>query len=158
MGRQHAKDARPSNPIRMYPPPRGPHAHSPQMSQDTDPVLLSATLAQLPRLRGLHVIGCPRISHTTVLRALSYTPDLRELSFTIFVSLPLSDPFPFPHFSNSHLRTLYFLLSTSLFPPLHIYPSTSVPLIPPSSLFSPASSLAFPRGMPSPYAAVGSAR
>ncbi|KAF8558701.1 hypothetical protein OG21DRAFT_1379922, partial [Imleria badia] len=58
------------------------------MSQDTDANVLNATLAQLPRLRGLHVIGCSRISHITVLKALSHTPDLRELSLTIFVSLP----------------------------------------------------------------------
>jgi hypothetical protein len=63
------------------------------MSQDTDATVLNATLAQLPRLRGLHLIGCPRITHTTVLRALAHTPDLRELSFTIFVGLCISVPF-----------------------------------------------------------------
>ncbi|KAF8128660.1 hypothetical protein EV363DRAFT_1451638 [Boletus edulis] len=56
------------------------------MSQDMDATVLNATLAHLPRLRGLHVIGCPRITHITVLKALSHTPDIRELSFTIFPS------------------------------------------------------------------------
>ena len=64
------------------------------MSQDTDAAMLNATLAQLPRLRGLHVIGCPRITHITILKALSHTPDLRELSLTIFVSFSISRPVP----------------------------------------------------------------
>ena len=62
------------------------HAHDPQMAQDLDATALDAILAHLPRLRGLHVIGCPRVTHSTVLRALSHTPDLNELSLTIFVS------------------------------------------------------------------------
>ncbi|KIJ63567.1 hypothetical protein HYDPIDRAFT_40977 [Hydnomerulius pinastri MD-312] len=62
------------------------------MSHDIDGSVLNNTLAQLPRLRGLHVIGCPRITHTAVLRALSQTPDLRELSFTIFPTQETTPP------------------------------------------------------------------
>ncbi|KAF9224869.1 hypothetical protein BS17DRAFT_779199 [Gyrodon lividus] len=74
------------------------------MSQDIDEFVLNNTLAELPRLRGLHVIGCPRITHTVVLKALSHTPDLRGLSFTIFptqeTSLP---PFTYPTPLLTHL-------------------------------------------------------
>ncbi|KAG9308353.1 hypothetical protein JVU11DRAFT_12119 [Chiua virens] len=69
------------------------------MAQDMDPTVLNTTLAQLPRLRGLHVINCPRISHSIVLKALSHTPDLNELSFSIFpcqeTTLPTLN-FPLP--------------------------------------------------------------
>ncbi|KAN0094643.1 hypothetical protein V8E55_002930 [Tylopilus felleus] len=69
------------------------------MAQDMDATVLNATLAQLPRLRGLHVIGCPRITHIIVLKALTHTPDLRELTFTIFPSQENALPtlnFPVP--------------------------------------------------------------
>ncbi|KAF8836995.1 hypothetical protein BDN67DRAFT_936054 [Paxillus ammoniavirescens] len=69
------------------------------MSQDIDGTMLNITLAQLPRLRGLHIIGCPRVTHTVVLKALSHTPDLRELSFTIFPTQETSPPpltYPMP--------------------------------------------------------------
>ncbi|KAF8550089.1 hypothetical protein OG21DRAFT_512202 [Imleria badia] len=61
-------------------------------SYEMDITVLIPTLAQLPRLRGLHVISNYRISHLTVLKALSHTPDLRELSFTIFRSREVSLP------------------------------------------------------------------
>lgn len=134
------------------------HTHMSQMAQDMDATVLNATLAQLPRLRGLHVIGCPRITHIIVLKALTHTPDLRELTFTIFVRISLSHPIPFPHTSNSHLKKTPFLPSISPFPLLLIYPLTSVPLILASPPSSPASSRVFPREMPLPYVAVGSAR
>ncbi|KIK97307.1 hypothetical protein PAXRUDRAFT_825067 [Paxillus rubicundulus Ve08.2h10] len=69
------------------------------MSQDIDASVLDNTLAQLHRLRGLHVIGCSRVTHTVVLKALSHTPDLRELSFTIFPTQETSLPpltYPMP--------------------------------------------------------------
>jgi len=42
-------------------------------------------LSQLPRLLGLHIIGCPKVDHVAVLRLVSYTPLLESLSLTTTV-------------------------------------------------------------------------
>jgi hypothetical protein len=61
------------------------------MSQEVNGVILEALLPMLPRLRGLHIIGCSKASHLVVIKAAAaYTPLLKELSFTIFVC-PLLD-------------------------------------------------------------------
>ena len=56
------------------------------MSQEANGVVLEALLPSLPHLRGLHVIGCPKASHSVVIPAVvAHAPLLKELSFTIFV-------------------------------------------------------------------------
>lgn len=56
------------------------------MSQEVDGIFLEALLPLLPRLRGLHVIGCPKALHTAVIKAATtHTPSLKEFSFTVFV-------------------------------------------------------------------------
>ncbi|KAH7883008.1 hypothetical protein F5I97DRAFT_1930608 [Phlebopus sp. FC_14] len=72
------------------------------MSHDIESSILHATLEHLPRLRGLHIIGCLKLTHSVVLRALSHTPDLRELSLTIFPSIP-TPPLPSTVPSLTHL-------------------------------------------------------
>ncbi|KAH7906943.1 hypothetical protein BJ138DRAFT_558559 [Hygrophoropsis aurantiaca] len=52
-------------------------------SPDLHESILDATVAQLPRLRGLHVIGCPKIGHASMLQAVMHTPLLEDLSLTI---------------------------------------------------------------------------
>lgn len=84
------------------------------MSQDLDTAMFNGVLAQLPRLRGLHVINCPRITHAAVLTALVHTPDLLELSFSLFVGLSLI-PSPHPHPQHSRPKKTRSLNST---PPL----------------------------------------
>jgi hypothetical protein len=39
-------------------------------------------LAALPALTGLHIIQCPRVDHTAVLRLTAHTPQLESLAFT----------------------------------------------------------------------------
>ena len=57
-----------------------------QMSQEVNDVVLEAMLPMLPRLRGLHIIGCSKASHSVVIKAAeAHAPLLKELSFTIFV-------------------------------------------------------------------------
>jgi len=46
--------------------------------------ILESALTQVPRLLGLHIIGCPRVDYTTVLRCSAHTPLLESLSFTAF--------------------------------------------------------------------------
>ncbi|OAX42222.1 hypothetical protein K503DRAFT_734052 [Rhizopogon vinicolor AM-OR11-026] len=59
------------------------------MSQEVNGVVLEALLPMLPRLRGLHVIGCSKASHLVVIKAVAaHTPLLKELSFTIFEITP----------------------------------------------------------------------
>jgi hypothetical protein len=52
--------------------------------------VLENALAQLPKLRSLHVVSCPKADHNVVLRVVRYTPDLQNLSFSTSVS-----PVPF---------------------------------------------------------------
>lgn len=59
------------------------------MSQEVNGIFLEALLPLLPRLRGLHVIGCPKASHTVVIKAATtHTPLLKEFSFTVFENTP----------------------------------------------------------------------
>ncbi|CCM01840.1 uncharacterized protein FIBRA_03910 [Fibroporia radiculosa] len=50
--------------------------------QDLSECILESTLANLPKLTGLHVVNCMKIDHNIVLRLVSYTPRLESLSFT----------------------------------------------------------------------------
>ena len=60
-----------------------------QMSTDLNVGVLESALACLPSLRGLHVIGCPKVDHAAVLRLVSHTPLLESLAVTIPVQLQL---------------------------------------------------------------------
>lgn len=65
--------------------------------------VLESILDHLPNLVGLHVVGCPKVDHTVVLRQASKTPLLQSLSLTTSESTcPLSLPPP----SLRHLRHL----------------------------------------------------
>lgn len=55
------------------------------MSAELNEGVLESTLRQLPHLRGLHVVSCPKVDHATVLKLTSYTPLLESLSFTATV-------------------------------------------------------------------------
>jgi hypothetical protein len=59
------------------------------MSQEVNGIFLEELLPLLPRLRGLHVIGCSKAPHTVVIKAATtHTPSLKEFSFTIFENTP----------------------------------------------------------------------
>ncbi|KAF8888789.1 hypothetical protein BD779DRAFT_1522597 [Infundibulicybe gibba] len=45
--------------------------------------ILGATLSQLPKLAGLHIVGCAGFGHGMILQLLNSTPLLQNLSFTI---------------------------------------------------------------------------
>ncbi|KAG5652656.1 hypothetical protein H0H81_004212 [Sphagnurus paluster] len=67
--------------------------------------VLEAALIHLPRLLGLHVMGCPSIDHVKVMKLVSQTPMLESLAFSITeTATPPTLPFPPP--SLSHLRHL----------------------------------------------------
>ncbi|KAI0372450.1 hypothetical protein BV20DRAFT_1062018 [Pilatotrama ljubarskyi] len=53
--------------------------------------ILETVLPNLPNLTRLHVVGCPKVDHTAVLRLLSHTPNLESLAFTCYES---SRPLP----------------------------------------------------------------
>ncbi|KAF8805610.1 hypothetical protein BYT27DRAFT_7142389 [Phlegmacium glaucopus] len=52
------------------------------MINDLNEVVLESALTSLANLVGLHVVGCPKIDHITVLRMVSHTPLLESLSLT----------------------------------------------------------------------------
>lgn len=60
-----------------------------QTINDLNEVVLESALTLLTNLVGLHIVGCPKIDHTTVLRLVSHTPLLKNLSLTTTVG---SDP------------------------------------------------------------------
>ena len=47
--------------------------------------IFQSTLAHLPNLVGLHVIGCPKLDHIVMLEQASQTPLLESLSLTVSV-------------------------------------------------------------------------
>jgi hypothetical protein len=59
------------------------------MSNELNEVVLESALSCLPRLRGLHVVGCPKVDHLAVLRLVSHTPLLESLAVTIPVRLKI---------------------------------------------------------------------
>ncbi|KAF9531047.1 hypothetical protein CPB83DRAFT_918574 [Crepidotus variabilis] len=74
---------------------------------------LKATLSHLPNLRGLHVVGCPKVDHTAVLRQVSQTPLLESLAMTTSENTrPLTLPPPLLR----HLKHLAFDTRYSLQP------------------------------------------
>lgn len=56
------------------------------MSNELNETVLESVLVQLPGLLGLHVVGCSKVDHVAVLRLVSHTPLLEDLSFTTTVS------------------------------------------------------------------------
>ncbi|KAF9460379.1 hypothetical protein BDZ94DRAFT_1223135 [Collybia nuda] len=52
------------------------------MSNELNEQVLEVTLAELPQLLGLHVVGCPKVTHISIFRLVSHTPHLESLAFT----------------------------------------------------------------------------
>jgi len=68
--------------------------------------LYESVVSCLPNLKGLHVVGCPKLDHIIILRCVSKTPLLQSLSLTTTVStvsLKLSGTFTqFRSFLGEH--------------------------------------------------------
>jgi hypothetical protein len=56
------------------------------MTNELNVETLDAVLEQVPELQSLHIIGCARVDHAAVLKALTHVPELESLSFTATVS------------------------------------------------------------------------
>ncbi|KAJ7643449.1 hypothetical protein DFH06DRAFT_1283474 [Mycena polygramma] len=71
------------------------------MANELNEIVLESALIELPGLLGLHVIGCPRVDHVSILNLISHTPLLESLSMTTGESnrIPPSPPAPLvlPH-------------------------------------------------------------
>ena len=55
------------------------------MINELHEAIFQSTLAHLPNLVGLHIVGCPKVDHVVVLRQASQTPLLESLSMTVSV-------------------------------------------------------------------------
>jgi len=83
------------------------------MINELHEAVFQSTLVHLPNLIGLHVIGCPKVDHVTVLRQASQIPLLESLSLTVSeISRPLTIPPP----PLIHLRHLAFDARVSMQP------------------------------------------
>ncbi|KAI0356948.1 hypothetical protein OH77DRAFT_1495200 [Trametes cingulata] len=71
--------------------------------------ILETVLPDLPNLTRLHVVGCPRVDHTAILRLLSHTPNLESLAFTSYDSSRPLPPVisPLPRLRHLALDTQY---------------------------------------------------
>ena len=56
------------------------------MIADLNECILESALALFTNLVGLHIVGCLRVDHVTVLQLTSHTPLLESLSMTTTVS------------------------------------------------------------------------
>ncbi|KAI0089386.1 hypothetical protein BDY19DRAFT_942170 [Irpex rosettiformis] len=66
--------------------------------QELNEPVLRSILQNLPNLRGLHVVACPKIEHVTILQSLVHTPRLESLSFTAWDTRTIPhDMSPLPH-------------------------------------------------------------
>ncbi|KAG1859282.1 hypothetical protein F4604DRAFT_1793244 [Suillus subluteus] len=102
------------------------------MSQEVNGMLLEALLPLLPRLRGLHVIGCSKAPHAVVIKAATtHTPLLKEFSFTIFENPPPPSLFCPPVITLPSLRHLA----------IDVRPTSDVTAVTFSSLFVSLTSL-----------------
>ncbi|KAG1778702.1 hypothetical protein EV702DRAFT_1091226 [Suillus placidus] len=102
------------------------------MSQEVNGIFLEALLPLLPRLRGLHVIGCSKAPHTVVIKAATtHTPSLKEFSFTIFENTPPPSLFCLPTITLPSLRHLA----------IDVRPTSDVTAVTMSSLFVSLTSL-----------------
>ncbi|KAK7444507.1 hypothetical protein VKT23_015186 [Stygiomarasmius scandens] len=52
------------------------------MTDQVNEDVLESIVRHLPNLRNLHVIGCPQIDHTCILRLIKYLPSLESLSLS----------------------------------------------------------------------------
>ncbi|KAF4612878.1 hypothetical protein D9613_010997 [Agrocybe pediades] len=79
------------------------------MINDLHESIYETIVGNLPHITGLHVVGCPKIDHTTVLRNASKTPLLQSLSFTTTESTKSLDlpPPHLPHLKHLALDTKY---------------------------------------------------
>ena len=66
------------------------------MINELHEAVFQSTLVHLPNLVGLHVVGCPKVDHITVLRQASQTPLLESLALTVSVRslVVISPPLP----------------------------------------------------------------
>lgn len=55
--------------------------------------VLESVLANSPQLAVLHVVRCPKVNSTSILRLSNYTPMLRSLAMTFLVRNRLSQSF-----------------------------------------------------------------
>ncbi|KAJ7619838.1 hypothetical protein DFH06DRAFT_1106272 [Mycena polygramma] len=71
------------------------------MANELNETVLESALTELPGLLGLHVIGCPKVDHVSILTLVSHTPLLESFSMTTGESsrTPLTPPAPLvlPH-------------------------------------------------------------
>ncbi|KAF6751683.1 hypothetical protein DFP72DRAFT_472600 [Ephemerocybe angulata] len=69
---------------------------------------LESILKELPELKGLHVIQCPRVDQATVLNLVSHTPALEALSFTTMENgKPIGTIPPLPSLQHLALDARY---------------------------------------------------
>lgn len=102
------------------------------MSQEVNDILLEALLPLLPRLLGLHVIGCSKAPHTVVIKAATtHIPSLKEFSFTIFENAPPPSLFCTPTITLPSLRHLA----------IDVRPTSDITAVTMSSLFVSLTSL-----------------
>ncbi|EPQ51742.1 hypothetical protein GLOTRDRAFT_140750 [Gloeophyllum trabeum ATCC 11539] len=85
------------------------------MASDLNELVLRHVLSHCPHLTGLHVVGCPRADHVTVLKLASlFTPNLESLSMTSW-----ENPRPLPPTLTPlrHLKHLALDTHCSMAPP-----------------------------------------
>lgn len=73
------------------------------MISDLNSNILTSMLPYLPRLRGLHIIGCPGVDHVAIVHALRHFPLLESLAFSMS-DTNRSLPEHIPDLSLTHLR------------------------------------------------------
>ncbi|KAJ7675528.1 hypothetical protein B0H17DRAFT_987778 [Mycena rosella] len=73
------------------------------MAHELNETVLESALASLPGLLGLHVIGCPKVDHASLLALVTHTPNLESLSMT---TGDPARPLPTPPNLLPHLHTL----------------------------------------------------
>ncbi|KAJ8082159.1 hypothetical protein PM082_008006 [Marasmius tenuissimus] len=76
-------------------------------SNEINETILEQLLPQLPKLIGLHIVGCSKVDHATTLRLVSHVPLLENLSFsTTELSKPLgSIPAKLDHLKHLSVDT-----------------------------------------------------
>ncbi|KAI0922795.1 hypothetical protein AcW1_002643 [Taiwanofungus camphoratus] len=74
---------------------------------DLNDCILESILRDLPNLTGLHIIGCSKVDHSTVLRLTAHTPLLESLSLTSWES-----PRPLPSYVSPLPRLRHLTVDT----------------------------------------------
>ncbi|KAH6910670.1 hypothetical protein BKA70DRAFT_1100621 [Coprinopsis sp. MPI-PUGE-AT-0042] len=72
------------------------------MTNELNVETLDAVLEQVPELQSLHIIGCARVDHVAVLKALSHVTELESLSFTTTDSSTATIPIVSPTLASLH--------------------------------------------------------